>query len=127
MKPTEIIKCLRVCATDGGRGKCDGCPYNVGTYDDGCAQLLIAAADLLSSVYEQPQRELIAPQERRQRFQELFAGSGLNQSQAAKLLFVSPSAISRIIVGPAIPGMDLLIRAEAILGAYCKERENANE
>lgn len=118
MTPSDIIKWLRICATNPGRDKCADCPYNCGTYEDGCGQLLADAADLLSPIYEQPQKELIAPQERRERFKELFLLSGLNQSQAAKLLFVSPSAVSRIVTGSSIPGMDLLTRAEAVLGGY---------
>lgn len=118
MTPSDIIKWLRICATDNHAKECADCPYNCGTYEDGCGRLLADAADLLSSVYEQPQKELIAPQERRERFKELFLLSGLNQSQAAKLLFVSPSAISRIVTGSSIPGMDLLNRAEAILGGH---------
>lgn len=53
MTPQEVIKWLRICATDCHAEECKNCPYNKGDYEDGCGMLLHDAALLLSAAYKE--------------------------------------------------------------------------
>lgn len=53
MTPEEIIKWLRICATNCHAEECKHCPYYKDDYEAGCGKLLADAALLLSAVYEQ--------------------------------------------------------------------------
>ena len=52
MNPQEVIKWLRICATDCHAEECKKCPYYKDDYTEGCGRLLADAALLLTAVYE---------------------------------------------------------------------------